>query len=122
MINRVKLIFQHQLDEMRKLHRDDTVSTQKDFHAFDKVVDVRNMGQNVVAQQKIGLDSFSNQLFGRLLTSLPAKHISYDSIDALLSVIVRTCCLPGYFLSLGFAFGLEPVLDFFQPASSVNRQ
>ncbi len=68
MINCVKLIFQHQLDKMRKFHGDDTVSTQKDFRSLDKVIDVGHMCQNVVTQQKIGLDSFGNQFPGRLLS------------------------------------------------------
>ena len=38
---------------MRKFHGDDTAGAEQDLHAPDEIVDVRNVRENVVAEQQV---------------------------------------------------------------------
>src|SRR5262249_16963020 len=54
-IDGVELILVHQLEQMRKLHRDDAARSQQTAHPGDEIVDVGNVREDVVAEQKVRL-------------------------------------------------------------------
>src|SRR6266850_7408420 len=53
-IDGVKLIFVHQPEQVGKLHGNDAAGFEKDLHSLDEVIEVRNLGQDVVPQKEIG--------------------------------------------------------------------
>ena len=64
-VDRIKLIFLHQTDQMGKLHGNDTTSTQQSLHSFNKIIDVRNMCKYIIADQKISLNTLIYNIFCR---------------------------------------------------------
>ena len=61
-INCVELNLFHQLNKVWKLHGDDAVGLEGDFHPGHEVVQVGNMGQHVVADDQICLFSLGDQV------------------------------------------------------------
>ena len=53
-INGIKLIFVHQPEQVWKLHGNDAARFEQDLHSLDEVIEVRNLGQDVVPQKEIG--------------------------------------------------------------------
>src|SRR6476659_10400336 len=47
---------------MRKLHGDHALGLKKEFHPGDEIVQIRDMRENVVSQEKIGALSAARQL------------------------------------------------------------
>ena len=62
MINRVELILLHETHQMGKFHGDDALGLEQDFHAGDKIINVRDVSQHVVSEQQIGVPAGSDQL------------------------------------------------------------
>ena len=54
-VDRVELIALHQAYQVGKLHRDHAGRLQRDLHTGDEVVQIRHVGQHVVADQEIRL-------------------------------------------------------------------
>ena len=54
-IDRIEVVGFDELQEVRKFDRDAAVMLEKDAQAGNEVVDVGNMGQNIVAHDEIGL-------------------------------------------------------------------
>ncbi|MNL63631.1 hypothetical protein D3C87_1877840 [compost metagenome] len=50
MINSVKLYVLNEFHQMRKLHRDYAIRLKQNFHSCNKVVNIRYMRQNIVAE------------------------------------------------------------------------
>ena len=46
---------------MGKFHRDHAVLSQKDFEAFNKIVQGGNMSKDIVAQHEVGFSPFRDQ-------------------------------------------------------------
>ena len=59
MINGIELIIPHQTKKVRELHGNDAVIGKEDFEAADEIVQRRNMSENVVAENEIGLSPIS---------------------------------------------------------------
>ena len=55
MIDGVELVLRHQPFKMRKLQRDDAFRLQQDLHAGDEIVQVRHLGEHIVAHDQVGL-------------------------------------------------------------------
>jgi len=94
---------------MGKLHGDDSGGCKQDFHAGDKIVDVRDVRQNVVAQQQVGANlsfdhvgcgGFSEKLraggnsmlldgnFGDVFGRLDAQHVDAPFLEILQEIAV----------------------------------
>src|SRR5262245_23895504 len=58
MIDRVELVVLDQSFEMRELERDDSVRSQQVGHSRRKVIEIRNLRQHIVADDKISFASF----------------------------------------------------------------
>src|SRR5260370_4173292 len=84
MVDGVKLILLHQSLEMRKFHGDDAVRLQKNLHTANKVINVRHLSENVIAQKQIRL--FSG--IRNFPSSFPSKK-SYESRHTFLICHVR---------------------------------
>ena len=63
-VDRVELPLLHQSQEVREFHGQNPVRGQQNFHARDEVVQIRDMGEDVVAGQEIRPDAFRHQLPG----------------------------------------------------------
>jgi hypothetical protein len=57
-IDRIELIVFHQPDEMGEFHRDHPVISHQRCEAVDEIVQVRHMGEDIVAQDEIGPAAF----------------------------------------------------------------
>src|SRR5688572_7684823 len=68
MVNRVKLILIHQAHQMWKLQGDHALAFKQDLKAFDKIIECRNMRQNIVADDQIGTDTLLHQPAGHGFT------------------------------------------------------
>jgi hypothetical protein len=77
-VDGVPLVVLHQAEEVGELHRDDAAGPEQDLHAPDEVVEVRYVGQHVVAQQQVGV-----RLGGERLGRLHAEELD-ERRDALL--------------------------------------
>ena len=62
MVDRVELVLRDQALDVRELQRDDAFRFEKDGHASDEVVEVRNLREHVVADDEVGLDPFRHEL------------------------------------------------------------
>ena len=56
MVDRVELVELDQPQQVRELHRDHAALGEQDLHAADEVVEVGDVGEDVVAQQQVGLE------------------------------------------------------------------
>ena len=82
MVNRIELVACNQLQQMRKLHRNDALLAQDELHAADEVADIGHLCEHVVPDEQVGHCSFSNQLARRLTAeeghacwnALPSRH------------------------------------------------
>ena len=54
-VDRVELVLRHQAHQVGKLNGDDTLRFEEYLHAFHKIVDVRHLRQNIVADDQICL-------------------------------------------------------------------
>ena len=54
MINRIKLILLDQAKQMRKFKRKDAVGFESYLQSFDKIVQIGNLGQDIVSQYQVG--------------------------------------------------------------------
>ena len=64
-VDRVELRLFNQSQEVRKLHAQDAVFSQNEAKPADKVIDIRDMGQNVVPDQQVAEATFIAQAFGQ---------------------------------------------------------
>ncbi len=62
-INRVKLVELDQLQQVRKFQRENAVGLQQDLQSFDKVIQVWDLCQYVIAQNQVGTSAFGRELF-----------------------------------------------------------
>ena len=53
MVDGVKLILLHEPLEMRKLHGNDASWFEQDFHSSNKIIEVRHLREDVVAEEQI---------------------------------------------------------------------
>src|SRR3954470_12901616 len=60
-INRIELALGAQTHQMRKFHGDNALLGQQYLQSFDEIVQVGNMGEDVVANQEIGTQTLSAQ-------------------------------------------------------------
>ena len=65
MVDRVELVLRHQPLEMRELQRDHAFRREQPGHAGDEVVEVRDLGQHVVADDQIGAPALGDQRIGQ---------------------------------------------------------
>src|SRR6266705_75388 len=70
-VDGVELVVGYQPRQMRELHGDHAMRRQQELHATDKIVDVRHMGQHVVAEQQVGPTVFGGDLCGALTSEEP---------------------------------------------------
>src|ERR1700722_10569632 len=63
-VDRVELVLLHQAKQMREFHRDDPCWTKEDFHPGDEIVDVRNVGKNIVSQEQVRPELLGDHLLG----------------------------------------------------------
>ncbi len=61
-VDRVELVVLDQPEQVGELHRDHAARLEQDRHAADEVVEVRHVGQHVVAQQQVGPDAVGDHL------------------------------------------------------------
>ena len=54
-VDRVELVLPHQLQQMGKLHCDHATGFEQDLHPGDEVINIRDMRQDIVADEEIGL-------------------------------------------------------------------
>src|SRR5258706_671215 len=73
MVNSIELIPFNQVQQMREFHRYQSVLFQEYLHARNKVIDVRNMGQNIIADQQVSLAIQLDQF----LSCLPTKKLYF---------------------------------------------
>ena len=66
MIDRVELVARHQPGEMREFERDDAFWLEQARHTRDEVIEVRNLSQDVVADDEVGRFAFGHQLLREL--------------------------------------------------------
>ena len=78
MINGIELIIPHQTEKVRKLHGNDAVIGKENFEAADEIVQRRNMSENVIAENEIGLAGFRHQLVRRLRRK--KRHPGVDTL------------------------------------------
>src|SRR6266436_8101794 len=76
----VELILFHQPLEMRKFHGDDTARFQQNLHAGNKVVYIRHLSENVIAQKEIRLFSGIGEFAGGFTPEefYEGRHTSLD--------------------------------------------
>src|SRR5271166_979599 len=65
MVDLVELVAGHRFEQMRKFDRADPARLQDDANPFDERVQVRDLGEDVVAENKVGLDGLFGQLVRR---------------------------------------------------------
>ena len=65
-VNRVELIFRDELEQVRKLERDDAAGLQRDLQAADEIVDVGDVGHDVIAKQQVGGLAVGDKFLRRL--------------------------------------------------------
>ena len=70
-INRVKLILLDQAKQMRKLKRKYAIRLESHLQSFHKIVQIRNLGKNIVSQDQIGRTFGLHQI---LLPAADAKE------------------------------------------------
>ena len=63
-VYRVKLVVLDQSQQMRKFHGDDAVPLQEDPQSRDKVVQVGNVGENIVTDYQVGAFPLRGKLLG----------------------------------------------------------
>ena len=61
MVDGIKLFLLHQPQQMRELHGNDALRLEDDFHAGNKIINIRNVGKHVVAEQKISFAPAASQ-------------------------------------------------------------
>ncbi len=64
-IDCVELVLLDQIGEMRKLQRNHAFRLQQQMQTTHKVIEIRNLRQNVVADQEVGLASCADQFGGK---------------------------------------------------------
>ena len=64
MINRIKLVFGHQFEQVRKLEGGNALWLQQARKACNEIIDVRHVCEHIVGRGKVGLRALRNQLFG----------------------------------------------------------
>ena len=79
-INGVELALLDELKQMGELHRDNAVILQRAFQSLYEIVDLRNMGKDIVADDQIGLYALPDQ---SLLCKIGAEEID-DGVDSFL--------------------------------------
>ena len=72
MIDCVELVLLHQSDQVWKLHCDYAIRLEKNFHALHKVVDIRNLSQDIIPNEKVRLFAVQGQSLGGIF----AKKVS----------------------------------------------
>src|SRR5271156_1925864 len=65
-IDLVELVAGDRFEKVREFYRADPVRLQDDANALDKGVEVRHLGENIVAENKVGLHPRCGQLARRL--------------------------------------------------------
>ena len=58
MVDGVEFVLRNQLHQMRELHRDGSLGLKQNFQTFDKIVQIGNMREHVIAHDQIRLGSF----------------------------------------------------------------
>src|SRR5262249_24553518 len=81
MVDLVELIAEHRLQQVRKFDRADAPRLQDDGQAFDKGIEVRNLGKNVIANNQVGLDTLLDQ-FSRYLDSKKTYHCRNPALSS----------------------------------------
>src|SRR5262249_29388918 len=76
-VNGIEFVLRNQLHQMGELHRDSSFGLEEDFHAADEIVQIGNMGEDVISHDQIRLDSPRYQLAGRFLAK--KFHYGWDS-------------------------------------------
>src|SRR6185369_4961629 len=63
-IDGVPIILLDQVKQLRKLHGDHAAGREQDFHPTDEVVEVGNVGEDIVAEDEIGQAVFGENFVG----------------------------------------------------------
>src|SRR5207248_11018002 len=72
-IDGVELVLLHQTHQVRELHCDYSLRSQQNLHSLHKVIQIRNLSQDVVAKEKVGGFALLTQLARRSF----AKEFDY---------------------------------------------
>src|ERR1700757_5165117 len=78
-IDLVELVAGHRLEKVRKFDRADTIRLQDQADTFNEGIQIRNLSEDIIAKNKIGL----NGLFGQLSRGLDAKELHQRRNSAL---------------------------------------
>src|SRR4029079_6345246 len=54
-VDGIERVVAHQFQQVRELHRDETILAQQQLQSGDKIVEGGNVRQHVIAQQQVGL-------------------------------------------------------------------
>ena len=65
MINRIELVLDHETFEMREFQRNDALRRQQHGHSGGKVVEIRNLRQDVISDDQIGALPLGHQTAGQ---------------------------------------------------------
>ncbi len=80
MVDRVELVLLEQLQQVRELDRDRSRRLEDFGHAGDEVVEIRHLGQHVVAEDEVGLDTVGCERCALLLAE--ERHVGgYADLD-----------------------------------------
>ena len=74
MVNGIELLFLHQSQQMGEFHRDDTTGLKQYFHTRNKIVQVRNMREDIIADQQIRLWELLYQFVCQRLSKKPTDR------------------------------------------------
>src|SRR6185436_4801316 len=76
-VDGVELVSLDEPQQMGKFHRDDAAIAQEDLHPTHEIIDVRNMGEDVVSDEQVRPASLPDQMRGGFT---PKKsHVCGDS-------------------------------------------
>ena len=70
-VDRVELVLRDQVEQVGELERDHAVGLERDAQAADEIVDARHVGEDVVAEEKVGRRAVG----GELLRGLHAEEL-----------------------------------------------
>ena len=87
-IDGVEFVPFHEPKQMRKLQRENSRGLQENPQAFHEIVEIGNLGKNVVAKNQVGAATFRNEFFRHLRAEEPHER-GHAFIDGNLSDIGR---------------------------------
>src|SRR5687767_12336911 len=79
MVNRIELALLHELKHMRKFHRHYASRLEEQLETFHKIIQVRNMCQNIVPDDEISRPAILKQFKRGLLTK--KEHLGIDTFS-----------------------------------------